>query len=147
MPTAFGAPGWVVTDSTLRAVDAAGFRYASDCRGTSPFLPEGMRTPQLPTTLPTLEEIVRAGGTMADLWTNLEAEVGKRTYSCYCAHAEVEGMRFPEFLPRFLDRVQGMVTVGPLGDALADQAELPVHRVAHTLIPGRFDSVASQVTA
>ncbi|HZD05903.1 MAG TPA: polysaccharide deacetylase family protein, partial [Longimicrobiales bacterium] len=32
-PRGFGAPGWQVTPASLRAVDEAGFAYASDTRG------------------------------------------------------------------------------------------------------------------
>lgn len=144
-PVAFGAPGWVATERTLRAVDVGGFRYASDCRGTCPFIPAGRQTPQLPTTLPTVEEFVRERRNISDLCEHIARHVEEQPYSCYCAHAEVEGMRFPRFLPQLLDRIQGRVAIGPLGDALASGASLPTHRVEPVHIAGRFDPVASQV--
>lgn len=144
LPHGFGAPGWVVTDASLWAVDAGGFRYAADCRGTAPFVPEGMQTPQLPTTLPTLEEILRQSGAAGDLWPRLD-RLGECPYACYCAHAEIEGMRAPDFLSRLLDRVQGTVAVGPLSEAPALAGPLPACRIEPTRVAGRFDPVAGQV--
>ncbi|MBN1423567.1 polysaccharide deacetylase family protein [Candidatus Fermentibacteria bacterium] len=144
---AFAAPGWIVTPETLAAVDKAGFLYASDCRGSTPFLPDGMHTPQLPVTLPTAEETVRAGQSLKILTNRVAREVTCREYSCYCAHAEVEGLRFPDLLSRLLDIVQAVARVGTLSDAMALQASLPVCPVVQIPLAGRFDTVASQGVA
>jgi undecaprenyl phosphate-alpha-L-ara4FN deformylase len=46
----------------LRLTQRLGFCYASDCRGKFPFIPvidgEIVLCPQLPTTLPTLDELL-----------------------------------------------------------------------------------------
>jgi undecaprenyl phosphate-alpha-L-ara4FN deformylase len=56
------APGWRTSRRGLRLTQRHGFDYASDVRGTSPFMPvcsaELVLCPQLPTTLPALD---RAG--------------------------------------------------------------------------------------
>ena len=56
---------------TAAEVKALGFRYASDTRGTHPFIPvvraEIVGCPQFPTTLPTLDELIgRGAGQVAD---------------------------------------------------------------------------------
>ena len=47
-----------------------GFDYCSDTRGTHPFIPmwnaEIIACPQLPTTLPTLDELIGVGGITPD---------------------------------------------------------------------------------
>ena len=46
----------------LRLTQRLGYRWSSDCRGTHPFMPvwngEVVHCPQLPTTLPTIDELV-----------------------------------------------------------------------------------------
>ena len=58
--TAMAAPGWRSTRAAFRLQQRCGMAYASDTRGTHPFLPilqgEPVKVPQLPTTLPTLLE-------------------------------------------------------------------------------------------
>jgi undecaprenyl phosphate-alpha-L-ara4FN deformylase len=57
-----GAAGWQMNPHALRLTQRLGYRWASDCRGTHPFVPvwngEIVACPQLPTTLPTLDELV-----------------------------------------------------------------------------------------
>jgi undecaprenyl phosphate-alpha-L-ara4FN deformylase len=57
-----GAAGWQMNPHALRLTQRLGYRWASDCRGTDPFIPvwngEIVACPQLPTTLPTLDELV-----------------------------------------------------------------------------------------
>lgn len=64
-PQVFGAPDWQASRHQLRLLQRLGFACASDCRGSHPFLPvwqgELLPCPQLPTTLPTLEELMHGG--------------------------------------------------------------------------------------
>jgi len=59
---AAGAAGWQANNNSLQAYDEAGFLYGSDCRGRTPFFPKSntqtFRTLQIPTTLPTLDELL-----------------------------------------------------------------------------------------
>ena len=56
-----GAVGWRMNRQALRMTQRLGYRWASDCRGRHPFMPvwhaEVVHCPQLPTTLPTLDEL------------------------------------------------------------------------------------------
>jgi peptidoglycan/xylan/chitin deacetylase (PgdA/CDA1 family) len=61
-PQLFAAPGWRSNRHALRLTQRLGFSWASDMRGQHPFIPvwngEIVRCPQIPTTLPTLDELV-----------------------------------------------------------------------------------------
>jgi len=60
LPRTFAAPAWFSSDVALLHQEEFGLAFSSDCRGSEPFLPEVagrvLRTPQVPTTLPTLDE-------------------------------------------------------------------------------------------
>lgn len=146
-PMAFGAPGWRTTPAALAALDQFHFTYASDCRGVSPFFPEGSRTLQLPTTLPTLEENLRVARTpIRAFLARIEETLSQESYHCYCLHCETEGLRFPDFLGKLLDvATRKEVQVGPLGAVLPHAQNPPVCRMIERQLLGRFDPVAWQV--
>ncbi|MGH8642465.1 MAG: 4-deoxy-4-formamido-L-arabinose-phosphoundecaprenol deformylase [Burkholderiales bacterium] len=60
-----GAPGWRMNRYAYRYSQRLGFRHCSDTRGSGPFIPvirgEVVACPQLPTTLPTLDEVMAGG--------------------------------------------------------------------------------------
>lgn len=64
-PRTHAAPAWRTSRHALRLTQRLGFEYASDTRGTHPFMPvceaELSLCPQLPTTLPTLDELIARG--------------------------------------------------------------------------------------
>ena len=65
-PQTIGAAGWQLNPQVIALEEQMGFKYASDVRGSRPFFPEmdGIRSNcmQLPTTLPTLDEIIGSDG-------------------------------------------------------------------------------------
>lgn len=69
-PKVFGAPDWQGHRHHLRLLQRKGFTHASDCWGTTAFLPvfqgEPFPYPQLPTTLPPLEVLIRQKKNPAD---------------------------------------------------------------------------------
>ena len=95
-----GAAGWQMNIHAYRLTQRLGFRYCSDTRGTRPFIPvcqaETIACPQLPTTLPTLDELIGTGGLTAD---NVSrhllglTEQSAPTGHVYTLHAELEGNR------------------------------------------------------
>jgi len=71
-PLSHAAAGWQMNRHALRLMQRLGFKYSSDTRGTHPFIPtwqaEIIACPQLPTTLPTLDELMnRDGITLANI--------------------------------------------------------------------------------
>jgi undecaprenyl phosphate-alpha-L-ara4FN deformylase len=149
----FGAPGWQVSAASLRALDEIGFAYASDTRGLGPFFPRvagrRLRTLQLPTTLPTLDEVLGLDdGEGAGFVARVRREVQGRAWSVLTMHAEMEGRGFQGVADRLLSGVQeDGVTCLPL-EVLANrireggEENVAVAEVLSRPIRGRAGTVA-----
>jgi hypothetical protein len=96
MPLVHGAAGWQMNAYVPGLEKELGFRYASDTRGTGPFLPQATSgsIPQLPTTLPTLDELIGrpdlAAEDPVDHLLRLSAATPGRD-QVFTLHAELEG--------------------------------------------------------
>jgi undecaprenyl phosphate-alpha-L-ara4FN deformylase len=152
-PQGFGAPGWQATAASLRALDEAGFAYASDTRGLSPFFPrvdgQTLQTLQLPTTFPTLDEALgldalEGEGFVAQVRQGLRPDA----WNVLTIHAEMEGVAFQSVADRLLSmlRADGVVCL-PL-EVVAErvrtegQERIPVVEVIPRPIRGRAGTVA-----
>ena len=149
-----GAAGWQMNIHAFRLAQRLGFAYCSDTRGTHPFVPviraEPMACPQLPTTLPTLDEILGVGGITAD---NVAGELLKAsenprpTGHVYTLHAELEGGKLA---PVFEALLSGWKSLGyelvPMRDLCASlqMAHLPRDEVITGEIAGRSGTLALQ---
>lgn len=150
-PRGFGAPGWRCTATSLAAVDAAGFAYRSDTRGTEPYRPavrgRAFRVPELPTTLPTLDETYGVvGRDPAVLADDLVARLRPGALNVHTIHAELEGGPHADVLDAFLSRAvprARFVRLCDEADAL-DLAALPTCEVRDGRVPGRPLPVAVQ---
>jgi len=122
--------------------------YASDTRGRGPFRPmwDGVLIgcPQLPTTLPTLDEIM---GVQDDLASHLLGLTAKPADHVFTAHAEIEGGRLFETFDRLLrgwrDQGYEITSLGTLFRSL-DLDHLPRCEVLEREIPGRSGTLAAQ---
>jgi peptidoglycan/xylan/chitin deacetylase (PgdA/CDA1 family) len=144
-PATHGAAGWQMNPAAFRQLDAWGFAYASDGRGTGPYVPQvdGMTLAhvQLPTTLPTLDELLGVDGRDERA---VVAEILRRTESdrdqVFTLHAELEGGRLAGAFAALLAgwREQGHA-LGTLADLFAtlDRPALPVRRIGWAEVPGR----------
>lgn len=148
-PSATAAPGWRCTPEGLAIQDRFRFVYASDVRGTEPFRPvhngETLKTIQIPTTLPTVDELL---GRCRDVAGALGRSLGPGL-NVLTTHAEVEGGAFVEPFRRFLDgSLSRGVRILPLGevakDLLADGRDCPRFPVVRGRIPGRSGWIAIQ---
>jgi peptidoglycan/xylan/chitin deacetylase (PgdA/CDA1 family) len=149
------AAGWQLNAQLFAIEDALGLDYASDTRGTHPFLPAmgGVRAscPQLPTTLPTLDELVGVDGLTVDgaIDRLLDETAAAPAAGChvFTLHAELEGQQFRGPFLRLVDtwRARG-VALGPLARLRAglDVARLPRHAVVFGELPGRSGTLALQ---
>lgn len=149
-----GAAGWQTNLHALRLEQRLGFSYCSDTRGTSPFVPicraEIIACPQLPTTLPTLDELIGVDGMTVD---NVARHLLKLTDTppptghVYTLHAEMEGMKlagvFEQLLAGWRSQGYQLVSLEQYFDGL-DVAKLPRHEVAFGEIPGRTGELALQ---
>ena len=146
-PQAHAAPGWLTLRHTLRLTQRLGLSYASDSRGCHPYIPvidgEIVACPQIPTTLPTLDEIlaVEPGYTpeqAADRIVQLSLAIpGDHVVTL---RAELEGVNFASQTERMLSawREAGCELVA-LRDLRAgfELDELPRHTVLFSNVPGR----------
>ena len=149
-----GAAGWQMNVHALRLTQRLGFDYCSDTRGRFPFIPvcrgEIVACPQLPTTLPTLDELIGTEGlTPVNVAAHLLglSENPPPTGHVYTLHAELEGMKL---LPVFETLLAGWQAMGyelvptrALFDALKPAA-LPRHELVMGAIPGRSGTLALQ---
>ena len=150
----WGAAGWQTNVHAARYQSRAGFAYASDTRGHCPFLPVwgGQRVgcPQLPTTLPTLDELIGLEGTTAQNVAErlLEKTAARPAHGhVYTLHAELEGGRLAGVFEALLAgwRAQGyrLVSLREFAAAL-DLTRLPHHEVVGGTVPGRSGTLAVQ---
>ena len=152
-PLAHGAAGWQMNVHALRLTQRLGFEYCSDGRGTHPHLPvwngELIRCPQLPTTLPTLDELIGREGITE---TNVAAHLLERTKTAtpahvYTLHAELEGMRLAPVFEQLLIgwKAQGwrLVSMHTLLGTLQPLA-LPRCEVGPGTVDGRSGTVLLQ---
>jgi peptidoglycan/xylan/chitin deacetylase (PgdA/CDA1 family) len=154
-PEGFAAPGWQCTATSLEVVDALGFRYRSDTRGRHPYRPaaEGYVSsiPEIPTTLPTLDEVIgTAGRTPDELAHAYEGWIDPAALNVHTVHTEVEGGPYLAQLDRLLALVKQalpVVTLGEVAASLPDVARLPVGSVAAGTLAGRGGTVACQVAS
>jgi len=134
-----GAPGWRMNRYAFRYAQRLGFRHCSDTRGTGPFIPvirgEVVACPQLPTTLPTLDELLAQGGTPDEAVRRLleASRDPPPTGHVYAARAEVEGTVFAPALTELLSGWQALgyqiVSLREYAAGL-DLARLPRREVA-----------------
>lgn len=152
--TVHGAAGWQINPHVLAVEEDWGLRYASDTRGSHPFLPvmDGVTSscPQFPTTLPTLDERLGAAGVDAE---NVHEQVlmeSRAPSPCghvYTLHAELEGMKLLPVMERLLQAWQAEgYRVGALSDlhACLKGSILPRHQVVWGRVPGRSGVLAIQ---
>jgi undecaprenyl phosphate-alpha-L-ara4FN deformylase len=156
-PRVHGAAGWQTNAHALRLLDELGFDCASDTRGREPFLPsvrgELFACPQLPTTLPTFDELIGVdGATATDAAQRVLAlsESAAPSGHVFTAHAELEGGKLLAAFETVLDgwRARGceVVSLGTMAAAL-DRARLPRHALELGTVPGRSGRLAVQGAA
>ena len=143
------AAGWRCTPQVLLENSRFGFRYNSDCRGTTIFRPIIGGTecpPQIPVTLPTYDELIGHDGISDDNFNeHMLSLIKPGRLNVITIHAEVEGIAraalFGEFLPMALARGIRFV---PLGELLPARDSLPVGTVEAAPVPGREGLVCRQ---
>ncbi len=152
-PKAYAAAGWQMNRHALRLMQGFGFDYSSDTRGTHPFIPtwnaEIIVCPQLPTTLPTLDEIInRDGITLENAAQHILRLTAKPPASghVYTLHAELEGGKwmpvFEQLLTGWKEQGYELVSMRQLLGSLEDK--LPRNEVVTGTVEGRSGTLAMQ---
>ena len=146
-----GAAGWQLNRHAAW-FEERHFAYASDTRGREPFRPlwDGVAIgcPQIPTTLPTLDELVGTEGIDETSVAGRILEMTKQPRDhVFTAHAELEGgdwqSIFDALLAGWRDQGYELVSLKSLHESL-DVARLPRHEVVLGEIPGRSGTLAVQ---
>ncbi|HKO87360.1 MAG TPA: polysaccharide deacetylase family protein [Burkholderiales bacterium] len=156
-PRVHGAAGWQMNRYAYRLTQRLGFDYASDTRGSFPFIPmykaEIFACPQIPGNLPTLDELIGLDGITKE---NVAAHILKLTADksldepVFTLHAELEGMKFLPMFEQLLEgwQAQGyeLVSMRHVFESL-NRKKLPHHDVTEGEVDGRSGTVALQGAA
>lgn len=145
------APAWKVTKTSLEVQDEFGLDYCSDCRGKSPFFPvwgsDRFSTLQIPSTLPTLDEILGLDGQSPEEANRTLVDGLREGINVHTFHAEMEGIGqlplFEKFLRECMNRGVRFATLGDIAKSLSKE-NLPSCLIEPGEIPGRAGSVALQ---
>jgi undecaprenyl phosphate-alpha-L-ara4FN deformylase len=144
------APGWTVTADSLDIQDSMGLAYCSDSRGYAPFFPamngRVFRTLQIPSTLPTMDELLGENGITLETINETYLQLLKPGLNVHTIHAELEGnalsKTFVELLGRLADRNVRFVS---LAEAAAEfGVDAPSCELRMAYIAGRAMPVALQ---
>ncbi len=149
-----GAPGWQATAASRQVYDEAGFLYASDTRGKSPFFPsiEGkvFDTLEIPSTLPTFDELLGRPEFPDDkIPAHYVSLLQDDQPNILTIHAEIEGMMkrplFRELLAALTEKGVRFVRMDDLArEILQHRDSVPVQPLVMAEIDGRSGLVATQ---
>ncbi len=147
-PESCAAPGWQVTPESLSVQDKLKLKYCSDSRGYSPFIPEmgdiTFSTPQIPSTLPTLDEIL--GTVSPENVSTYYAKKLQNGLNVHTIHTEMEGgmmhWTFSDFLKKCKDMGAEFLT---LKEVAGRVRKFPKCRIEMSEIEGRAGKVATQL--
>jgi peptidoglycan/xylan/chitin deacetylase (PgdA/CDA1 family) len=149
-PEGFAAPGWQCGAASLTAIERGPFRYQSSTRGSHPYRPRfrgiAGRLPEIPTTLPTIDELLGQGIRGAELLDRCVEPSRDRQLDVLTVHAEVEGGPYLELFDRLLERLRGRVRFERLADVASrlDVGALPESEIVQATRPGRAGTVSCQ---
>jgi len=147
-----GSAGWQADAKSLEVYDEAGLDYASDARGTEPFVPRVgnrvFRTIQIPTTLPTLDELLgRPEYPETELVDRYLGWLKPGALNVLTVHAELEGMRYAGWFEALLAAAaaRDVEFVNLAAEAKnLDPAKLPVAELVQGTVDGRSGTMAVQ---
>lgn len=149
-PTSSAAPGWIANDAVLRAKESFGFTYNSDCRGNSLFIPKVdgrlLKTPQIPVTLPTYDEIIGSEGVTPETYNSrLLSMIKPGKLNVLTIHAEVEGIVCLDMFEDFIIRAKAAdIHMLPLCRLLDPAQKMGEAALLQKTIQGREGCVAVQ---
>ncbi len=153
-PLTAGAPGWQANEKSLKAYDDAKLKYASDARGEYPFFPRIngniFTTLQIPTTLPTLDELLGRSEfpehQLIDYYVSL---LKPQKPNIFTMHAEIEGMAkitwFRKFLTALKSHGVNFVKMQDIANLLlAEPQNIPTCNLIQGTVEGRSGTLAVQ---
>ncbi len=151
-PRTYASPAWFCSNDSLQYQESLGLDYGSDCRGMEPFLPfvEGrpLKTPQVPATLPTLDEGLGEIDTDAPAFYRRVLGLAREAHwPVMTIHAELEGGPYAEDFAAFLAAAKSEgIRVLPLRDLMAERRAVDPPVAPYTMSYGMVDGRASMVS-
>jgi len=153
-PLSAGAAGWQANAKSLAAYDAANLLYGSDGRGTHPFYPrvgqQVFKTIQIPTTLPTLDELLGRSEYPESSLINYYIKLLKPDQiNIFTMHAEIEGMAKLSWFREFLIALKSNQIIFKKMDDIAREMlkhseNIPICDFLQGTIDGRSGTLAVQ---
>ncbi len=151
-PLSFAAPGWMINGHALRYFERNGMVYSSDTRGSCPFFPRlaGARfgVLQIPSTLPTLDEVVGVAGTDQDVLKEHFFSLLTEGLNILTVHTELEGKGWTGFLDSFIGKTleagYSYMKLIEIADKLRKRPETPSCALTYGCIEGRAGEVTLQ---
>jgi undecaprenyl phosphate-alpha-L-ara4FN deformylase len=149
-PDGFAAPGWQCSAASVSCLDRGPFVYHSSTRGTHPYRPRigsiEAKLPEIPTTLPTLDELLGLGIGQDDALDRIRRSLREDDLNVLTVHAEVEGGPCLDAFTSLVDRLRPTTRFERLIDVAHELsvARLPVLPVTQGTRPGRAGTVACQ---
>lgn len=147
-PRSYAAPGWQISGVSLGVQQDIGMDYCSDTRGHCPFLPvfggKEYSVVQIPTTMPTMDEIYGLPGINDDTMPSYWMDGMDKEWNVLTVHAEMEGMSKLGVLDRFITMAKRFDTgFYTLRDYFEASAPLPC-KIKIGTITGRAGTLALQ---
>lgn len=152
--TTAGAAGWQANAYSLAAYDDANLLYGSDARGVFPFFPRVgdtvFKTLQIPTTLPTLDELLGRPEYPLEHLTNFYLQRLVDTHpNTLTTHAEIEGMNYLSWFKTFLIKAKEQHIQFIKGEdiakkVLAETDSIPICDLIQGFVDGRSGTLAVQ---
>jgi undecaprenyl phosphate-alpha-L-ara4FN deformylase len=156
-PRMAGTPGWQANAHSFRVYDELGLLYGSDTRGPHPFFPrwgeETFHTLQIPSTLPTLDELLGRpeypNERIIPHYLELLKEAPDDYVHVHTIHAELEGRRYLRLFQELVaaakaTRVEFIKLEDYAESLLRNRAAIPVCDVLEREIDGRSGTLAVQ---
>jgi peptidoglycan/xylan/chitin deacetylase (PgdA/CDA1 family) len=151
-PRTMGAAGWQANKASLIAYDELNLLYASDTRGSHAFFPtigiKKFKTLQIPTTLPTLDELLgRPEFPLEKISGFYLNQIKKNDLNVFTLHAELEGMKYLQWFESFLKEcIEHNVICAPLQQAahtiLENTDKVPYLPLIQGEVEGRSGTLA-----
>ncbi|MCX5812908.1 MAG: polysaccharide deacetylase family protein [Proteobacteria bacterium] len=151
-PQSFAAPGWMTNPHALRFFEENNFVYTSNVRGTSPFFPEMGRKSfgilEIPTTLPTLDEVVGIAGTEIISLGKFYLNALTEGLNILTVHTELEGKKWSRLLEMFIEETLELgytyKRIIDIAVELKNNKNIPVCEAVYGQIEGRAGEVCLQ---
>jgi undecaprenyl phosphate-alpha-L-ara4FN deformylase len=152
-PKSFAAPGWMINSHALRFFEENNFIYTSNVRGITPFFPkmgkESFNILEIPTTLPTLDEVIGTAGTDTMSLSKFYLNTLSEDTNILTVHTELEGKRWSHLLEMFIKKTLDLgftyKRIIDIADVLKNNKNIPVCKTVYGHIEGRAGEVCLQI--